>query len=440
MSKAAAFTGDFKLKPYWWEDRAPSFYPRDLPLPAATAVVVIGSGVTGVETARVLAEAGRDVLVLDAGTPGEGASSRNAGQIGRNFKHPYSELKATSGPEVAKAFFAELQEAFDAVKAAGEAHPDAFGWRQTGRVIGAMSQPLLDRLTREYALRARDLDENVEELGPDAINEEMGSRLYKGGIRLPWNGSIQPARYYQFLEGRALAAGARIVGHTPVTAVEREATGFVVRTGRGTVRCRNVMVATNGYTGNATPALQKRLLPIVSYMVATEPLSDNQIKATLPRLRTYHDNRRRSNFFSTSPDGRRILMGGRTGTFTLDLKALMATLHGDLAYIFPDLESVRLSHGWSGRCAAPRDLYPRFGEQDGLHYALGYTFSGMAMGPHLARKAAALILGRKDEAHSVFARPVFQPMPLLARSPLTMPVITGWYGWADRPRGLTRRI
>jgi glycine/D-amino acid oxidase-like deaminating enzyme len=434
-----SFTGDFKLAPYWWEKRGP-IAPGDDSLPKAADVVVIGAGVTGVEAARVLAEGGRDVLVIDAGIPGEGASSRNAGMIGRNFKHSYSELKARFGRDVAQGFFHELQNAYDAVRDLGRANPGAFDWREDGRVIGAMSQVLFDRLRAEYELRAREIGETIEVLNREEVRAEMRSALYHGGIRLPLNGAVQPARYHQFLMRRASAAGAHIVGQTRVTSVKRKSEGFSVRTGKGAVSCRQVMVATNGYSGAAIPSIQRRLLPINAYMVATEDLSDNTVRAALPRLRTYHDNRRRSHFFSVSPDGRKILIGGRTGNLGLDLKALAGALHGDLLYIFPELAGVKLSHAWTGRCAAPIDAFPRFGELDGLFYALGYSFSGMAMGPHLGRKVAARMLGRDEEARSFFARPDFPKAPFLARTPLTMPILIGYYGWADRPGSIARRM
>ena len=432
-------TEDFKLTPYWWEKREP-FASADRAPPKAADVVVVGAGVTGIEAARTLAEGGRDVLVLDAGAPGEGASSRNAGMIGRNFKHSYSGLKAGYGQDVAKGFFAEMQGAYDAVRDLGRANPEAFDWREDGRIVGAMSPALFDKLRKEYELRAREIGEIVDVLNGHDMQAEIGSPHYSGGVRLPLNGALQPARYHQFLMRRAVAAGATIVGKTRVLAVHREKTGFNVRTDRGVVACRQVAVATNGYTGGAVPAIRRRLLPINAYMVATEDLSENLVRATLPRMRTYHDNRRRSHFFSVSPDGKKILLGGRTGNLGLDLKALAAKLRGDLLHIFPELGGTRLSHAWHGRCAAPIDAFPRFGELDGIYYALGYSFSGMAMGPHLGRKMAWRMLGRTEAAQSYFARPDFPRVPWVARTPITMPIIIGYYGWADRPATLGRRM
>ncbi len=440
MAEKSIFTEDFKLTPYWWEERAERPDTSPAGLPSRADVVVIGAGVTGLEAARRLAEAGRDVLVLDAGLPGDGASTRNAGMIGRNFMHPYSKLKETIGIDKARGYFNELQDAYDAVEALASSDAAAVGWRRCGRVIGALSKSLCDRLHREYELRARDLDETVDILSADGINEEFGSHLCHGGIRLPGNGRVQPALYHRFLFERAGLAGATIISHAAVHAVDREKIGFQVRSAERDILCRDVMVATNGYTGNALPAFKKRLLPITSYMVATEPLPDDRIAALLPRRRTYHDNRQRSHFFTFSRDGDRILVGGRTGSIAANLRNLARKMHGDLAYFFPELKGVRLSHAWQGNCAAPVDLFPGFGQLNGMTYALGYSFSGMAMGPHLARKAASLILGDRQAANSLFHRDRFPVIPLPARGPWTMPAVLGWRAWSDRPKEITRRM
>jgi glycine/D-amino acid oxidase-like deaminating enzyme len=176
-------------------------------------------------------------------------------------------------------------------------------------------------------------------------------------------------------------------------------------------------------------------------MIATEPRSPTEWKAALPLLRTYHDNRRRSHFMTFSPDGTRLLFGGRTGNLPSSLPKIALELRADLEFIFPALKDIRISHAWTGRCAATRDLYPHVGvNPQGLHYALGYCFSGNAMGPYLARKAAALILGQPDEASTVFNSASFSAIPRPARGAWLMPALMTYYAWADRPRGTSRAI
>lgn len=438
-------SGDaMRLYPYWADARPPET-TADTPVPQQCDVVIVGAGLTGVEAARVLAEASRDVLVLDAGRPGGGASTRNGGQVGRNFKHAFGELCETLGESTAVRYFGELRAAYDALATLGDQVGDAIGWRKCSRVIGAMSEVHLARLTREYERRARLLGEEIEVLDCARAAEEFGSPLYVGGVRVIENGAIHPGLYTEFMLQRALRAGARVVGHTPVIRIERTRNGFEVRTARSVTVCRDVLIATNGYTdackGDALGWFQPRLAPINSYMLATEPLGEAAWREVLPQRRTYHDNRRRSHFMTFSPDGTRLLFGGRTGNDPSTMRRTLAALADDLRFIFPKLADVRITHGWTGRCAGTRDLFPHVGvNPQGMHYALGYCFSGNAMGPYLARKAAARLLGRDDEANTLFDSKSFPALPLPARNRWTMPLLLNYYAWADRPKGLARAI
>ena len=434
------------LRPYWADARPhDATFDARAPLPKKCDVVIVGAGLTGIEAARVLAEAGRDVLALDSGRPGAGASTRNGGQIGRNFKHAFGELCDTLGEAKAIGYFGELRAAYDALAALGEQAGDAIGWRKCSRVIGAMSGAHLTRLTREYERRARLLGEEIDVLDRTRIADELGSPLYLGGVRVIENGAIHPGLYTEFMLQRAISAGARVVGHTPVTRMERTRNGFDVHAARSVISCRDVLIATNGYTDvckcDALDWFQQRLAPINSYMIATEPLDDATWHDVLPQRRTYHDNRRRSHFMTFSPDGARLLFGGRTGNDPSMSRRTLAALADDLRFIFPKLADVRITHGWTGRCAGTRDLFPHVGvNPQGMHYALGYCFSGNAMGPYLARKAAARILDRHDEAQTLFDSTSLPALPLLARNRWTMPVLLNYYAWADRPKGLARAI
>jgi len=430
------------LRPYWADARPADTTEADFAgLPRQVDVVVVGAGLTGVEAARVLAGGGRSVLALDTSRAGSGASTRNAGQIGRNFKHAFGELCDALGEDLATRYFTELRCAYDAVATLGEFAGEAIGWRKCSRVIGALSVEHLERLQREYTKRSRLLGEEIELLDDDQIGEELGSPFYKGGVRVVENGAIHPGLYYEFMHGRAKAAGARIVGNTPVQGIVSQRNGFEVTTPRGRILCRDVLIATNGYTDATFGWFRQRLAPINSYMIATEPLPDTVWQTVLPRRRTYHDNRRRSHFMTFSPDGTRLLFGGRTGNDPASLPGTAAALRADLRFLFPALADVRITHAWTGRCAATRDLFPHVGvNPQGMHYALGYCFSGNAMGPYLARKAAARLLGRSEEAETLFDSRRFPAIPLAARSRWTMPLLLNYYAWADRPKGLARAI
>ena len=435
MTDTDALREDFKETPFWWEGATFDKGDGDRGVPKTADVAVIGGGLTGVSAAYELARGGRSVVVFDAEEPGQGASSRNAGFLGRHTKHSYLELCEAVGIDAARTLFAEMREIYDA--AVGRIRDEGIdcGFRKCGRFVGALSPRGHSELVREFEARARQFGEEVEFI-PASEKIEIGSKLYHGGVLIVENASIHPDRHFQGLRRRAEKTGALIVGHTPVLSLQREKARFDVNTPRGSISVRDVLIATNGYSWGLAPWIDVRLSPIDGYMVATEPLPDGLAKELFPFHRTYIDNRRNFNYMQLSSDGNRLLFGGRTGRWAASLRQRARELHQDMASLFPQLRSVRLTHGWTGRCAMTWDAFPRTGVHQGINYSLGYCFSGNAMGPHLGTKAARRILGTGD-AQSFFDRTPFPKMPWPARRRWAITTLARYYEWADRPQPRT---
>jgi glycine/D-amino acid oxidase-like deaminating enzyme len=427
---ASPFAPEFKETPYWWEAAPRPLLPQR-PLPARADVAIVGSGHTGLVAALTLARAGRSVAVFEAGDPGQGASSRNAGYAGRSLKHSFGELMERHGLDRAMAVYRDTRAAFDALFELVEQEQIDCRLVHCGRFIGALSPRHYEAMAREYALRERHLGEPFEMLPRDQQHRELGSDHYQGGAIIPDHGSLHPGLYQLGLLDRALAAGVEVHGRTPVTGIRREADGFTLATSRGPVAARDVLVATNGYTDRATPWLRRRLIPFHGYMVATEPLAPARIDRVLPRARTVIEFTHNIFFLRRSPDGTRLLFGGYTGGPTADLKRKAARLHAAFARILPDLADVKLTHAWTGKCAATFDLYPHIGTHDGVHYALGYCFAGVPMGTWLGRQAARRILGAPQAATAFDAMP-FRTMPLYRGDPWFVPLVMAYYDWQDR--------
>lgn len=430
MNDESIFAADFKERPYWLDGIETTTADSAIP-PQAVDVAIIGGGVTGTAAGWELAHGGRDTIILDAGAPGEAASSRNAGMIGRNFQHKFVDLVEAHGLDFARTVFTELHQVYRAAvdRIVGEGLDCDF--IKTGRFIGALSPAHNAALFREYEARARHLNEAVEFVSADQ-QVEIGSTRYWGGVRILDNGALHPGRYTRAMRRRALTAGVRIFGHTPATSVVRDGDHFAVHTPRGVVRARDVLIATNGYSGPLMPYFVERLIPINAYMIATEPIGDNLARSVLPEHRTYLDNRRSMNYLRLSPDRRRLLFGGRTSRRSASLRDMAGDLYREMLFLVPQMEGTRLSHAWTGRCAATYDLFPRTGVHAGMHYALGFCFSGMAMGPYLATRAARRIMGKSDP-DSVFAREPVPRAPWYARSPRLISALMRYYEWADRP-------
>lgn len=431
MIDPALFTEDFKTTPYWWE-AAPRPEAEAPALPHMVDVAIVGSGITGLSAALTLARAGRSVLVLDKGEPGIGASARNAGFVGRVLKHSLTELMERHGVEHAAALYREMRAAADSVREMVEGEGIACHYRMGGRFMAALSPRQYEHMGREYELRARHLGD-VSEMVPRARQHaEIGSDHYHGGVVIPDLAGLHPGLYHQGLLDRALAAGVTVAAKSEVLAIEKAGKGFAVSTGRGMLGARDVLVATNGYTPAAAPWLRRRVIPFDAWMIATEPLGEDRTKRLFPNDRVYLDYNTNIFFFRRAPDGKSVLFGGRTGSRFPDIRTMAARLHADMVAIFPDLKGSRLSHGWTGRCAATFDMYPHVGVQDGIHYAMGYCFVGIPLGTHLGRKAALRILGRAEEARTAFDALPFRSAPFYSGNPWFVPAAMKYYDWADR--------
>jgi glycine/D-amino acid oxidase-like deaminating enzyme len=424
--------------PFWWiaAPRPPILEAR---LPARTDVLIVGSGVTGLNAARELARAGRDVVVVDAGEAGIGATSRNAGHVGRVLKHEFTSLAQTLGLPKAVDIYREMQAAYESVGDVIEAEHIECEYRRCGRVILAYSQRQLDLIARECSEKREHLGEEYRMLDRKGLEAELDSPQFVGGAYLPESASIHPGLYHLGLLRAAVACGVQVLSGTKVQSISSERSDgdrFVVRTAWGTVRARDVIVATNGYTGPGLPGwLRRRLVPFNAYMIATEELSPRTVAALLPGNRVYIDANRNVNFFRQSPDGLRILYGGRTGgRVPRDLGDIGGLLFKDARRILPGLEGHKLAHTWTGRCAGTFDLYPHIGTHDGIHYAAGYCFAGVPMGTYLGRKLAWGLLGRPDGA-TVFRE---RPMPghvLYRGNPWFVPLYMKFSDWLDRRDG-----
>lgn len=401
-------------------------------MPNEVDVAIIGSGVTGLSAAIPLARAGRSVLILEAGLAGEGASSLNAGFLGRTLKHSFADIMNKAGPARAIAVYREMNAALEHVATVVEDEGLDCSFRRCGRFMGALSREHYDSIAREYELRKKHLGEDFSMIEPGAQSQEIGSDYYRGGILIPDLAALHPARYQLELLRVARDAGAQVRTGTRVTGVRRDGNRFTLRTNRTEVRARNVFLATNGYTGSPFGWFRRRLIPFHGFMMATEPLSDAQITRALPSNRTYIDYGHNIDFIRRSPDGTRILFGGQTGGPVSDLKVKAASLHERLTRIFPDLKGTRVAHVWSGKCAATFDLYPHIGVHDGVHYAMGYCFAGMPMGSYLGDKAARMILDDREGSRTAFSEHAFRTMPFYTGHPWFVPLVMSYYNWRDR--------
>jgi glycine/D-amino acid oxidase-like deaminating enzyme len=415
--------------PYWWV-AAPREAESDIALPASVDVLVVGGGYAGLSAARTLARAGRSVLVCEAGPSGFGASSRSGGMIGHGHRLSFSKLIEIYGIEKARALIREGMASLDFAKALITDESMDAGYQPVGRLRGAWTLADYDTMGRESDLLRREVGLPVELVEKAGMAKEISTDAYKGGLIFPSHGGVHPALFQQGVLAAARKAGASVAGYTPVTGISREGAGFRVTTPRGVVIAREVVATTNGYSGKPVRGLARSLVPMPSFLIATEEIGENRVRALIPGGRMIVETREKHLYYRPSPDGKRIVLGGRAALHPIELNGAGARLRAELAAIFPSLSDVAVEHVWTGNVAMTRSDLPGIGQRDGIWYALGCNGSGVAMMPYLGHKLALKILGDAEGA-TAFDDIPFKTVPFYDGRPWFLPLMTGWFRLRD---------
>jgi glycine/D-amino acid oxidase-like deaminating enzyme len=281
---------------------------------------------------------------------------------------------------------------------------------------------MYEAMVREFELRAKHLGEPFSTVSRSNQREELDTELYHGGVRIDDHAGLHPGLYHAGLLTNARALGVAVHGFTPATAIVSGARDHELLTPAGALRARDVLVATNGYTGDLIPWLKRRVIPFDAYVITTERLDLSLVAKLLPADRTYIDWNFNVDYIRRAPDDlSRIVFGGLTGGPVADLRAMAKRLHARLVRVLPALSGARIDNVWTGRCAGTLDLYPHLGTHNGIHYALGYCFAGVPMGTWFGKKAAERILGA-GVSPSVFAERPMPSHPLYRGNPWFVPL------------------
>lgn len=377
--------------PYWWADV--DWPDLDVEPPKDTDVLIIGAGYTGLSAAIAASDAGASVAVLDSVQPGQGASTRNGGMFGAHPRLPWDAVCKLFGRETADGIFSEAHTALEFAKSLIEREGIDCDLQQVGRIQLAWSKAHFEaqkRLAEVIKAKSKAAVRIVERA---ELGAEIDTEKYFGGIVFPEHCGIHPAKFHRGLLKAALERDIRVCAPVEALSIERTGDSFDIQTSAGVVSARHLILATNGYTPKRFNWNARRVFPLPSYIIATEPLGANRVKALAPAGRMMVETRARQSYFRPSPDGTRILYGGRASIVNIPLDLAARRIHQTMSEVWPELKNTRLSHVWTGNTGYSFTHMPQVGEAGGVHFAMGYSGSGTVLAPYLGAKAAWRALG-----------------------------------------------
>jgi len=425
-------TTDFKNEPYWWEavPRAGSGFSD---LPHQVDCLIVGSGVTGLHCALELARGGRETLVIDAEEIGHGASTRNNGTIVPYLYLKQYQLEKKFGPERGVAIARTALDSIDYLLDFVKREKFDSGITRNDRYFLSLTRAQYEGLVHSAELQNRGgLATGWQPIDAAALTSETGLRGFVGGVASRGSLAMHPALFHAGSFAACLSAGVKFADRTRALLIRSTGSGFVVTATRGIVKARDVVVATNGYTGPEIPWARRRLMDVRVFMAATEPMPEDIRRQVFPGPRLFVDSKTNITWVRISPDGTRVLVGGRAGMKGDDPEAHAAILHDDMARLIPALAPLRMTHCWFGRMGFSFDLIPHIGTHNGIHYALGFCGVGMTLGSWLGNRLGRRILGASEDDAAVLAREPFSGRFWYRGGTLAMAAAMSWIDLKDR--------
>jgi len=404
-----------------------------IPIPAKVDVAIIGGGYTGLSAALTLAKRGVSVVVLEAETIGWGASSRNGGMTLTGLKVSMQSIIKKYGRELAKELFQASIDSVITVEEIVKEENINCGFARTGHLLAANKPKHYEALRDEVDFMAKEFNHQVHLVAPKDLQNEIGSNVYHGALVDDVSAGLNPAQFVAGLAGAAEKAGAMLCAKARVTKIQRSQNRFSIETDRGSLTAESVFVATSGYTGNVTKNLQRKIIPIGSFIIATEKLSDELAHELSPKNRMIFDYKHYLNYFRLWDN--RMIFGGRAAFFPENQNTIAQSgeiLRREMTQVYPQLKNIKVDYVWGGTLDFAFDMMTHVGELDGLHYALGYAGHGVAMGTHLGKTVAEAMLNGNIKGHP-FAKFDFPnaPLGLYDGRPWFLPFAGMWHKFLD---------
>ncbi len=418
----------------YWHDSAPPFAgAQSDPVSGHVDVAVIGGGFTGLSAARKLAKQGATVALLEADHVGAGGSGRNGGHLNNGIAHGYADAKAALGAETAHRLYKAYDASIDMIEQIIVEEGITCDFCRSGKLKLASKPSHVAGLRANCALIQKEVDPEAEWLGPAELTREIGSDAFHGATLYPKSAMMHMGGYVTGLAEAATRHGAKIWEGAPVTARDKVMHGWRLTTPKGTLTAKTVILATGAYTGKPFGYFRRRIISVGSFIIATRPLTEAEVAATLPGHRTCVTSLNLGNYFRLSPD-KRLIFGGRARFSAVSNQKSDAKsgviLRASLGRLFPQLGDVQVDYCWGGLVGMTKDRFPRAGQADNLLYGMGYSGHGAQMSTLIGAALADAALGQAG-SNPLEGLP-WPAVPLNGRQPWFLPLVGAYFKMKDR--------
>lgn len=420
-----------KLASYWLDTALGLTSGAAGPVPARADVVIVGGGFTGLSAALAVAKSGGQVVVLEADRITGEASGRNGGHCNNGSSLDFAGLAERLGLERARAVYRAYDAGVDLVERLVAEERIECGFSRSGKLKLAAKPAHYDKLARSFEILNREVDADTALISAADLGAEIGSSAFHGGVLQRRSASMHVGRFGHGLAEAAIRHGARIYENACVTRLERlSGHRHQVVSERGLVEADQVLIATGASLHGPLGFFRRRIVPVGSFIVVTEPLDPTQVRSIMPGGRTCTTTLNIGNYFRMSES--RLVFGGRArfamSSPTSDAKS-GRILEARLLSIFPQLKGARLDYCWGGLVDMTADRLPRAGEHEGLYYAMGYSGHGVQMSVHMGHAMAEVMAGRAE------ANPWrdfdWPPIPAYTGRPWFLPAVGAYYRLMD---------
>lgn len=420
-----------------WEATANSARPRpSLVGDQYCDVVVIGAGYTGLSTAYHLQKKNAKTIVLEQRKVGSGGSGRNGGQILTGYLHSMSALAKQKGLDAARQLLQMSLDSIDLIENITQENGISCSFQRNGHLVAAYKPSHLEDLKKEQEALLRDFNYEVQTVEKTELSTELKSDFYYGGSIDANSASFHPYNYALGLAEAIENLGGTIYERSPALKLERDSQNRVVVTSEsGRVIAKELVLATDAYSGNLHPLIHRTIIPVESIMIATEPLPEERVRSLILKDRAVFDTKYLLYYFRRTPDHRLAFGGSGRTTGKRDARNLFENLREGMVKVFPELEEARVEYSWSGKVGFTREMLPYIGKlEDGTHFAYGYAGHGAAMSTLMGKLIAGDIL-REQRDSGAAQNPLeiaeLKPIPFYSQSGKVVGLMKYYYKFLD---------